>query len=221
MSAVTIPTPTVPAPQTPAVTPPPVGSVAPPAAQVGWRKHRWTLTEYGELSKTGLFHDVKTMLIRGELFVMTLPNPPHNLAVGLVEDWLRVVFAQGHHVRGQMALNVGTETDPGPDVAVVRGLRRDYPDRQPTEAVLVVEVSDSTLFYDTATKAELYATAGVPDYWVIDLNARRLLIYRDPEPLPEGLGATAYRTHAAHGPDATVAPLAAPSVAVTVSDLLP
>ncbi len=74
---------------------------------------------------------------------------------------------------------------------------------------------------DTTTKAELYATAGVPDYWVIDLENRQLLIYRDPVALPAGLGATAYRTHLAFGPNDSVSPLAAPTASVKVADLLP
>ena len=67
----------------------------------------------------------------------------------------------------------------------------------------------------------MYATAGVPEYWVIDVEGRRLLIFRDPEQLAEGLGATAYRTHSAHGPDDTVTSLAAPHAAIKVADLLP
>ena len=59
---------------------------------------------------------------------------------------------------------------------------------------MVVEVSHTTLFTDTTTKAEWYATAGVPDYWVIDVENRKLLVFRDPVPLAAGLGATAYQT---------------------------
>ncbi|QEL15386.1 Uma2 family endonuclease [Limnoglobus roseus] len=86
---------------------------------------------------------------------------------------------------------------------------------------MVVEVSNGTLGFDATTKAELYATAGVPDYWVIDLEGRQLLVYRDPALLPTGLGATAYRSHQVFGPDASVSPLAAPTAGIRVADLLP
>src|SRR5205085_9239839 len=119
----------------------------------------------------------------------------------LVDAWLRMVFATGYHVRNQMAFDVGTQNDPGPDLAVVAGSRRDLATRQATSAVLVVEVADSSLDLDTTTKEELYATAGVPDYWVIDLENRQLLIFRDPEPLPSGLGATAYRSRQSFQPN--------------------
>ena len=80
---------------------------------------------------------------------------------------------------------------------------------------------ESSLFFDTTTKAELYATAGIPDYWVIDLENRQLLVYRDPVPLPAGLGATAYPTHLTFGPNDCVSPLAVPTASVKVADLLP
>lgn len=203
-------------PPQPAVTPPPAGL---PAA--GPQPHRWTLTEYRRLGETGLFTDKRSMLLHGVLYVMAHPKPPHNLSLGLTDDWLRTVFTADFHVRNQTALDVGPDSDPGPDLAVVPGSRRDYPDRQATAAVLVVEVADSSLFLDTTTKAELYATAGVPDYWVIDLENRKLLVFRDPAPLPEGLGATAYRARTEHGPDEVVSPLAAPTSVVKVADLLP
>jgi Uma2 family endonuclease len=183
--------------------------------------HRWTIAEYRELGKTGLFRDKKTMLLDGVLYVMTIPKPPHDTALNLAYEYLRSAFPAGHHVRNQQGFDIGTRTDPGPDLAVVTGSIRDYASRTPTTAVLVVEVSHTTLFTDTTTKAEWYATAAVPEYWVIDVENRRLLVYRDPEPLPAGLGATAYRTHLTLGPADTVSPLAAPHAAVKVSDLLP
>ena len=79
----------------------------------------------------------------------------------------------------------------------------------------------ATLFDDTTTKAEVYAEAGIADYWVLDLNGRRLLVFRDPAPLPAGLGATAYRTHLTFGPTDRVSPLAAPASPVAVGELLP
>ncbi len=186
-----------------------------------WKPHRWTIAAYRKLGETGLFNDMKTMLIHGEVFTMTMPNPPHDVFLGILDDWLRTVFASGFHVRNQMGFDVGTDNDPGPDLAVVTGARKDYLDRTPTQAFLVVEVADSSLFIDTTTKAELYATAGVADYWVLDLNGRQLHIFRDPVTLPAGLGATAYRSHTIHVETDTVSPLGAPTASIRVADLLP
>lgn len=183
--------------------------------------YRWSIDAYRQLGRTGLFADMRTLLVDGEILAMSLPDPPHNLSLGLVEDWLRATFAIGHHVRNQMAFDVGTENDPGPDLAVVVGSRRDYADRQATTAILVVEIADSSLFLDTTRKAELYATAGVPEYWVIDLEHRQLHIFRDPAPLPAGLGATAYRTRTTFSPTDSVSSLAQPSATIRVLEMLP
>lgn len=183
--------------------------------------YRWSIDAYRQLGRTGLFADMRTLLVDGEILAMSLPDPPHNLSLGLVEDWLRATFATGYHVRNQMAFDVGTENDPGPDLAVVVGSRRDYADRQATTAILVVEIADSSLFLDTTRKAELYATAGVPEYWVIDLEHRQLHIFRDPAPLPAGLGATAYRTRTTFSPTDSVSSLAQPSATIRVLEMLP
>ncbi len=189
--------------------------------QPGPTKYRWSIDTYRQLGRCGVFADMRTLLVDGEILAMSLPDPPHNLSLGLVEDWLRTTFANGYHVRNQMAFDVGTENDPGPDLAVVVGNRRDYADRQATTAILVVEIADSSLFLDTTRKAELYATAGVPEYWVIDLEHRLLLVFRDPVPLPAGLGATAYRTRTTFGPTDSVSSLAQPSAIIRVAEMLP
>lgn len=205
--------------------PAPIGTSTPPPAKSRVRPTpqpiRWTIQQYREIGKTGLFNDMRTMLLHGEVYAMVMPYPPHDTALGLTEEWLRQVFNRGCYVRNQMSFDIGTNNDPGPDLAVVPGSVRDYSTKTPTVAILIVEVSDSTVFIDTTTKAELYATAGVPDYWVIDLENRQLLVYRDPVALPAGLGATAYRTHLAFGPNDSVSPLAAPTASVKVVDLLP
>jgi len=67
----------------------------------------------------------------------------------------------------------------------------------------------------------LYATAGIADYWVLDVDGRRLLVFRDPVPLPAGLGATAYHTHLTLTDAESISPLAAPAAVVRVADLPP
>lgn len=199
------------------VTPPPASPEQPPP-----RPFRWTLKDYCELAKTGFLDDKRTMLLDGVLYVMPNPKPPHDIALGLTDDWWRAVFPPpGHHVRCQMSFNVGEDTDPGPDLAVVVGGRKDYAMEAPRAALLLVEVAESSLFIDTTTKAEKYATAGVQDYWVIDVVSRVLIVFRDPVALPAGLGATAYRQRNTYGPDDTISPLAAPTATIRVADLLP
>ena len=186
---------------------------------------RFTREQYYKLGELGFFDGKRVELIYGEIVEMSPINRPHANGVGLVADALALVFAAGHHISTQQPFWVpGVELgcEPQPDVSVIPGARRDYTDH-PTAAALLVEVADTTFFYDTTTKAELYATAGVADYWVLDLSNRQLPVFRDPAPLPlpTDLAATAYKTHLTFNPTDTVSPLAAPTATVRVADLLP
>ena len=201
--------------------PPAPAVLTPPPAQLPPQPFRWTLKDYRDLDKIGFFHTRRTMLIDGEIILMPNPSNPHDVALGKTDDLLRTVFAPGHHVRCQMGFDIGDNTDPAPDLAVVPGGRSEYLTAKPSLAALVVEVADSSLFFDTTTKAEKYATANVPEYWVIDLEHRLLLVFRDPVPLPQGLGATAYRTHLKLTDADAASPLAAPGATIRVADLLP
>ena len=101
-----------------------------------------------------------------------------------------------------------------------RARSRDYIADHPATALLAVEVAETSLAFDTTTKVELYATAGIPEYWVVDLDGGRLLVYRNPAPLPPALEATTYRTQLVYTAGDTLTPLHA-THAVNVSDLLP
>ena len=149
-------------------------------------------------------------------------NEPHAAGVGTVAEVLRAVFGAGYWVREEKPLDVNTDNDPEPDVVVVPGNTRTYRNA-PTApdvslALVVVEVAHATLDQDTTTKAELYATAGVKDYWVLDVENDRLLVFRDPQPLA---GVTAYRTHLTLTAGVSVTLLAVPGVSIAVADLIP
>lgn len=179
-----------------------------------------TVEQFHHLGELGLFEGRRTSLINGVVIEEGPMNPPHAIAGTKTEDLIRDVFGRGWHVRVQKPLVVGQTTDPEPDVAVVRGRPGDYT-THPTAADLVIEISDTSLAHDTTTKAELYTAAGIADYWVLDMVGRQLHVFRDPVPLPQGLGATAYRTHLVYAPTDAVSPLAVPAAAVPVADLLP
>lgn len=150
------------------------------------------------------------MLIDGAILELGPMNPPHATALGLVELAVRAAFGAGWWLRHQSPLVFGLNTDPLPDLAVVRGGPRDYAGH-PTTAALVVEVSDTSLGYDTNEKRLLYARAAVPEYWVLDINGRRLLVYRDPQ-------SGDYASLQTYGPADAVTPFSA--AAVRVADLL-
>ena len=205
------------------VTPPaPSGTTVPPPGGTDPKPWKWTRDQYYRLGELGFFDGKRVELIRGEIVEMSPINIAHATGVGLVSDALVIIFAAGFYINVQQPFSVlgaAMGSEPQPDVAVIPGSRRTATGH-PAQAALLVEVADSTFFSDTTTKAELYAEAGVPEYWVLDLNGHQLHVFRDPQPVST-LGTTACRTHDTLDPDDTVSPLAAPNATVRVADLLP
>jgi len=201
------------------VVPAPAGAVTPPprGALVVPRPKRWTVAEFDTLLKLDLVQPRRHQLIRGEIIDMGEQSPLHFVVVDRAVEVFRAAFGDGFYVRQAGPVRFG-DSQPEPDVAVVRGKRSDYRDAHPSTALLAVEVSHTTLTYDMTTKAELYATAGIPEYWVLDLEGKVLHVYREPQPLAEALAATAYRVHTEHRPGESVQPLHAPN-AIAVAAL--
>lgn len=182
------------------------------AAPPGPRPLRWTCAEFHRFGDMGLFEGRRAMLIDGVILEEGPMNPPHAITLGLVEETLRTAFLSGWWLRHQSPLILGQDIDPEPDLAVVPGRPRDYTGH-PTTADLVVEVADSSLDFDTNEKRLLYARAVIREYWVVDINGRRLIVYRDPQ-------ASDYANQQVLGSADAVSPLAAPTVTVRVEDLL-
>jgi Uma2 family endonuclease len=196
---------------------PPLKKHAPPLVP---RKKRWTVDEFHQLSEQGWFNNGRAMLLDGEIIEMPGQNPPHSKVLNLCDYLLKSIFHPGHVVRIQQPLDLSLWTDPEPDIAVVPGSIRDF-DSHPTSAELVVEVPDSTLALDVGDKALLYAAGNIKDYWVVDVNGRQLIVFRDPvadASIPSGFR---YATKTVLDAPATISPLAAPQSLVRVADLLP
>jgi len=182
----------------------------------------WTREEYYKMAEMGVFKPGERVeLIGGRIIEMAPQYSPHFTAICLTADELRAIFATGFVIRVQGPLDVSPVSQPEPDIAVVRGAVRDYATAHPTTAELVVEVSESTLTYDRGEKASLYASAGIPDYWVLNLVDRCVEVHRAPIPMPGQPYGYGYRTRTQYFANDTVTPLAAPSGTIRVADLLP
>ncbi len=179
----------------------------------------WTREEYYRMGEMGLFFGQRVELIEGEIMVFSPQNWPHTSTVAHVGEVLQRVLGAGFWVRMQFPLNLST-SDPEPDLSVVTGRLEDYSDH-PTTAVLIVEVSETTLHFDRTRKASLYARAGIADYWIVNLVNNQLEVRRDPRPDPTQPYGHGYATLSTLVPPATVSPLAAPQVSLAVADLLP
>lgn len=153
-------------------------------------------------------------LIDGEILQLPPQSTRHFTAIRLAAQTLGTAFGNGYDVRTQGPIAIDGHSEPEPDIAVVTGSPRDYADAHPRAAVLIVEVADSSLGFDRVRKKRLYARNGIQDYWILDLSAARLEVYRD----PHGDDYLSIRTLAR---DQHIAPLAVPASKIQVAELLP
>jgi Uma2 family endonuclease len=174
------------------------------------------------MAELGLFRpDERLELLEGEVIEKVSPQgEPHVFGVMFSADTLRRTFGAQFHVREEKSMVLSDLSEPEPDVVVVRGtsrMARHHP--MPADAVLVMEVSDTTLAFDQGDKAAAYARAGVVEYWILDLRRRRLEVRRDPGLVGEN--EYGYRTLHLVTSEGAIAPLELPDVPVRVADLLP
>lgn len=144
---------------------------------------RFSVEEYHRLILDGYFgEDERVELLEGWIVPKMTRNPAHDVAIDLAQEVLRGLVPEGWRVRGQSAVTM-PDSEPEPDLAVVRGRARDYRDRHPgpDDMALVVEVADSSLGRDRGLKRKIYARAGVPAYWIVNLVDRTVEVYSEPE----------------------------------------
>jgi Uma2 family endonuclease len=158
----------------------------------------------------GLFHDERIELIRGALFEMSPQNVPHAFAIQALTGLLVPSLVGRAAVRVQLPFVVSDDSVPEPDVALVSPVARK--DAHPDRAFLLVEVANDSLNFDRKKKAPLYARAGVPECWIVNLVDRVIERRREP------VGA-AYATLTVFRSGEHIAPLAFPDVAFEVGDV--
>jgi Uma2 family endonuclease len=149
---------------------------------------RFTVPQYHEMVERGILgEDDPAELLDGCLIVKMPKNPSHRFSCGSVRDVLGAVLPEGYFLESQDPITL-TTSEPEPDAAVIRGTRRDFTLRHPgpEDTALVIEVSDDSLQRDQKWKRLIYASAGIPVYWIVNLVDRRLEIYQLPTATPEG-----------------------------------
>lgn len=152
-------------------------SIAPP--DLIWRLE---VVQYHEMIAAGILTEKDPVeLLDGCLVPKMVKNPPHSLANALIHEAVARILPAGWFADSQEPITTA-ESEPEPDVRVVRGDRRQYLDRHPgpQDVGLVVEVSDTSLERDRTLKQGLYARAGIPIYWIANLPADRLEVYTEP-----------------------------------------
>ena len=176
----------------------------------------FTVEEYHQMAEAGIFHNSdRTELIDGEIILMTPIGVRHAACVMRTATLFVEAFGRRGAVSPQNPVQLNDWTEPQPDVVVLKPRPDFYAGRRPRpdDALLVVEVADSSLRFDKTVKLPHFAIAGIPEVWVEDLQNEAVLVYRDP------VGNTYTTNMTLHAGD-SIAPLAFPECLFRVDDLM-
>ena len=193
---------------------------SPPADAPAIRPRLWTADQYMHLAELGVFIDQRVELIDGIIYDMAPQSNRHSIIIKLAQLRLDRAFDGIGFTVTQSTYHAGESSRPEPDLAVYPGQPRDYlrEEAELSNAMLVGEVSLTTLPHDRKVKIPLYARVGIREYWIVNLIANHLEVYR--EPTQEADGTWRYAQMQTLTLDQPVAPLAAPDQVIAVSELM-
>ena len=143
---------------------------------------RLSVQQYHEMIRAGILtDDDQVELLEGWLIYKMPKKPQHRIATRLTQKALEAIIPAGWYVDAQEPITLA-DSEPEPDVMVARGATKDYFDRHPgaQDIALLVEVADSTLERDRGTKKRMYARAGIPVYWIVNLVDSTCEVFSQP-----------------------------------------
>jgi Uma2 family endonuclease len=179
-------------------------------------RRKITVAEYHEMGEAGILHeDDRVELIDGELVAMAPIGSEHNGTVGWLTRSLVRAVGDRAFVLVQGSIRLDEQTEPQPDFSVLRPRADSYRKAlaMPADVLLLIEIADSSLRFDRSVKRPLYARAGIPEYWIVNLTDGQVEIFRDPQNAD-------YASVAPAGRGEVIEPALLPGVAIPVSDLL-
>lgn len=183
---------------------------------------RFSRIEYEKMIELGVFQPGEAIeLLGGHLIVAEPQGAAHYTAIVKAARSLQAAFGPAWYVRSQGPIGLDDESEPEPDVAVVPGSVEDYGRAHPSRVALIIEVAETSLAVDRQYKGSLYARAGVPEYWILNLIDRVLEVYREPQSDSAAAFGWRYTRDDTLDPAVRVTPLAAPASSILVSQLLP
>jgi Uma2 family endonuclease len=144
---------------------------------------KWTIDEYHQMIAKGILDDRRVELLKGEIVEMSPEGEPHAYSSSEVGDYLRGRLDDKAKIREAHPITLPNHSEPEPDIAIAQPLGREYLQHHPYPENIfwLIEYSESTLDKDLEMKRQLYAEVNIPEYWVVNLKNRTLIIFRDPQ----------------------------------------
>ncbi|MGF1522490.1 MAG: Uma2 family endonuclease [Leptolyngbyaceae cyanobacterium] len=173
-----------------------------------------SIHDYHQMAAVGILAaDEQVELIAGQIVQKMPKGPAHSALCKRIEKLLERRLGDQVLVRLQDPIQLDTYSEPEPDIVVVHPSENFYADRHPIpdDVYLIIEISDTTVERDIGSKADLYATAGIPDYWVINIAKQQLHVFREPS-------ADGYQRQLILKGQQSIALLALPNYTVTVQE---
>jgi Uma2 family endonuclease len=185
------------------------------AVEVAQARRLFTRAEYHRMAEVGILKPTdRVELIQGEIVQMSPIGRRHVAFVNNLNELLVTRLAGQAIVSVQNPVVLADDTEPQPDLAILRRRPVPYKESEPAteDVLLLIEVAESSLAYDRSTKLRLYAEAGIPEYWVVDTAAESVEVYRAP-----GIGG--YQDASRVTGAMTVTPLAFPDIALSLVEI--
>ncbi len=144
-------------------------------------RRKFTVEQYYQMAETGILAPGERVeLIEGEIIEMSPIGPRHAMCVDRIVQLVVEMLGRTVHLRCQNPIRLSNYTEPEPDITLAK--RADYSARHPVgdDIFLTIEVSDSTLEKDRTLKQKIYANAGIPEFWIVNLPEDVVEVYRNP-----------------------------------------
>ncbi|MBE9110122.1 Uma2 family endonuclease [Nodosilinea sp. LEGE 07298] len=144
---------------------------------------KWTLDDYHQMIAAGILSDRRVELLNGEIIEMPPEGEPHAYYASTVGDYLRAMLGEQAQIRESHPITIpAAQSETEPDLAVVQPLGKEYLQHHPypENVFWLMEFSDTSLQKDLEPKAKTYAAAGIPEYWVVNLQRMELVVMRNP-----------------------------------------
>lgn len=143
---------------------------------------KWAINEYHQMIEAGILHDRRVELLAGEIVEMSPESPIHYSTAEEGAEFLQELLLGRAKVRFNGPVTLA-DSEPEPDIAIVRLPASTYRDRHPCpdDIFWLIEVAKTSLKIDRDLKAPIYAAAGIREYWILDLTTQSVIVLRNPE----------------------------------------